>query len=200
MIPMKFKLFGTEIYISFLFAAVTALMLACDRTGLAMPMLFSVMLHEAGHLFAMWATDCAPKRIKLIPASVQITRSITSGLKNDIFIALCGPAVNFLLFLSFFFNYLAFKNENVLYYALLNLIIGLFNSLPVSGLDGGTVLFSLLTRKADYNRAALILKLISLAVALALTALAVILTVKGHTNPSMYIIALYLTVMSIIKM
>lgn len=194
---MKFKLFGTEIYISFLFTAVLALMLAFDRTGLIMPMLFAVMMHELGHLFAMWVTDCAPKRIKLIPASVQITRSITHSERNDILIAVCGPAVNFVLFLSFYFNYLAFKNENVLYYALLNLIIGLFNSLPVIGLDGGTVLFSALARKIDYNRAVLILKGISLTVALAVAAAAVILTVKGHTNPSMYIMALYLTVMSV---
>ena len=123
---MKFRLFGTEIYISFLFAAVITVMLATDKTGLIIPALFAVIMHEIGHLFAMWVLECAPKRIKLIPASVQITSSFSGRYKNDIIVAVCGPAVNFVLFFTLYFNYLAFKNQLVLYCALLNLIIGLF--------------------------------------------------------------------------
>ena len=148
---MRFKLFGTEIYISFLFAAVIAVMLACDRTGLALPSLFAVFMHEAGHLFCMWALDTSPKSVRLIPASVQITRSITSSYKKDTAVALCGPIVNFVLFASLYFNYLAFGNKATLCYALLNLIIGVFNMLPVKGLDGGTVLYSILAKRMDCN-------------------------------------------------
>ena len=133
---MRFKLLGTEIYISFLFAAVITLMLACDRTGLVLPTLFAVFVHEIGHLFAMWLLECGPKRIKLIPTSVQITAPITKRYRNDILIALFGPLVNFLFTFIFYLNFMLFKNELSFYYAGLNLIIGLFNSLPVSGLDG----------------------------------------------------------------
>lgn len=197
---MRFKLFGTEIYISFLFAAVITVMLATDRTGLIVPALFAVIMHEIGHLFAMWVLECNPKRIKLIPASVQITSSFSRRYKNDVIIAVCGPAVNFVLFLALYFNYLAFKNETTLYYALLNLIIGLFNSLPVYGLDGGSVLFSLLAKKTDLNKATLVLKLVTLVIALAVLITAVIMTVNGKINLSLYIIGVYLIIMSIMKM
>jgi len=197
---MKFRLFGTQIYISFLFTAVIAIMLATDRTGLALPSLFAVFMHEMGHLFCMWALDTSPKSIRLIPASVQITRSIGSSYKKDIAVALCGPIVNFVLFLSLYFNYLAFGNKATLYYALLNLIIGVFNMLPVKGLDGGTVLYSVLVKRMDCNKAAIVLRFVTLIMALAALALAVVLTVKGKMNLSVYIISIYLIVMSIVKM
>lgn len=194
---MRFKLLGTEIYISFLFAAVITLMLACDRTGLVLPTLFAVFVHEIGHLFAMWLLECGPKRIKLIPTSMQITAPITKRYRNDILIALFGPLVNFLFTLIFYLNFMLFKNELSFYYAGLNLIIGLFNSLPVSGLDGGTVLYSVISKKTNPNRAAVIMKFITFGVASILTATAIILTLKGSFNVSLYIIGIYLFVMAV---
>ena len=197
---MKFKLFGTEIYISFFFAAVITVMLATDRTGLLIPTLFAVIIHEIGHLFAMWLLECAPKRIKLIPASVQITNSFSKKYDNDIKIAICGPLVNLVLFAVLYINYITFKNENVLNYALINLLVFFFNSLPVSGLDGGTVLYTLLLKKYDINKAALTVKIITVVFGAALLFAAIVLTIKGRLNISLYIIAVYLLIMSLIKM
>ena len=196
---MRFKLFGTEFYISFLFAAVITAMLVFDRTGFILPLLFAVLVHELGHLAAMWVLDCAPKRIRLVPAAVEITTKLQSGGRYEIFIALCGPAINLLLFAILFVNYLAFSNDSYLTVGLINLLIGLFNLLPVTGLDGGTVLFNILCRKAEPSRAALIMRIINLSVALAALVIAVTLCFKGQFNLSFFILALYLAVMSIIK-
>lgn len=197
---MRFRLFGTEIYVSFLFAALITLMLACDRTGLALPTLFAVFMHECGHLFAMWALDCEPKRVRLIPASVEITRSIHTRYRNDVVIALMGPAVNIVLFFTLYFNYFAFKNETILYYGLINLLVGLFNLLPVAGLDGGTVLYSIIARKSDPNRAMLTIKIITASIAVSVFILAVTLTLRGEVNLSLYIIAVYLFLGVLLKM
>lgn len=197
---MRFKLFGTEIYVSFLFSAIIALMLATDKTGLAFPTLFAIFMHETGHLFCMWATDCSPKAVRLIPASVQIRTGIGSSYKKDMAVALCGPAVNFLFFTVLYFNYAVFGNEAVLIFSLLNLIIGLFNMLPVIGLDGGTVLFAILIKRFEPNRACLIMRLVTLLIALSVLTVAVVMTVKGNMNISVYIVAIYLFVASIMKM
>lgn len=197
---MKFKLLGTEIYVSFFFAAVITIMLATDRTGLILPSLFAVLMHEFGHLFAMWLLDSNPKQIKLIPASVQISAPITSLYKNDIIIALMGPLVNIVLFIVLYINFLAFKIEWVLNCALINLLIALFNLLPVSGLDGGTILFSLIAKNYDYNKACLSLKIITLTVAIAIIIAAVTLTFRGSFNISLYIIGIYLGILTILKM
>lgn len=196
---MKFKLLGSEIYISFLFVAVISLMLATDKTGLALPTLFAVSLHEIGHLLAMWIVGTPPKSIRLIPASVQITRSISSRYKNDIIVALSGPLVNFALFLTLYINYLIFGNEGILYYSLINLIVGLFNLLPVTGLDGGTVLFSVIAKKRDINRAMLTLRIISLCLGAVCLFLAITLTLRGKLNVSVYIISVYLFLSVLIK-
>ncbi len=196
---MKFKILGTNVYISFLFTAVITVMLATDRTGMILPTLFAVMIHELGHLLAMWALDCAPKQVKLIPASIQITSEFSKRYRNDIIIALCGPLVNLVIFLALYTNHLVFKNEITLCYALLNLIVFCFNILPVSGLDGGTILFSTLAKKGDYNKAKIAVNIITLSVAVAGLILAVTLTIRGKINISLYIIVIYLIITVFMK-
>ena len=197
---MKFKLLGTEVYISFLFVAIIALMLATDRTGLLLPSLFAVTIHEVAHLFAMWLVDSAPKRIRLIPASVQIVRKFGVSFKSEIFIALMGPIANLLLFATLYFNYLSFGNEIVQYYALINLVVGVFNLIPVAGLDGGTVLLELLSRKTEYQKAVAILKFITFLVCVTCFVLTIFMIVKGNFNPSVLILAVYFFIMFLLKM
>jgi Zn-dependent protease len=197
---VNFKVFGTQIYISFLFAAVITVMLCFDKTGMLLPTLFAVFMHECGHLFMMWILRCAPKEIRLIPASVQITNSFSGGYKNDVLIALSGPIVNFLLFGVCYFNFLRYENEFVGYFALVNLVIGFFNLLPVKGLDGGTALFSLLCKFCDINKATVMVRILSLFVATVVLITAVMLILKGNPNLSLFIMGVYLVVMSVMKM
>lgn len=196
---MRFKLLGTEIYISFLFAAVITLMLLFDKTGMILPLLFAVFMHEMGHLFMMYIREASPKRIKLIPASVQITKAFSFDYKNDILISLSGPFVNILLFAVFYFNYKCYQNTTTLYIALLNLIMGVFNLLPVKGLDGGTILYCVLCRFTNVNRAELILNLISFLGGLTVLLAAIVLTLRNKINISLYIIGIYLLVTTLIK-
>ena len=196
---MRFKLFDTEIYISFLFAAAVTIMLLTDKTGYMLPALFAIVLHEMGHLFMMWILECSPKRIKLIPASVQITAPFQKRYRNDFLVAACGPFVNILLFLTLYFNYLVFKNEVTLYFALLNLVIGVFNLLPLKGLDGGTILFCILEKSKGPDKASVILKIITLVLAVAIILAAITLTVRGKINISIYIMGIYLLIMSLLK-
>lgn len=197
---MKFKLFDTEIYISFFFSAAVTVMLLTDKTGYMLPALFAIILHEIGHLFMMWLLECAPKRIKLIPASIQITAPFQKRYRNDVLIAASGPAVNILLFLTLYFNFLAFGNQVTLYFAMLNLVIGVFNLLPVKGLDGGTILYCILAKYKEPERAALILKIITLILAVLIIITAITLSFRGKINISIYIMGIYLLLMSLIKM
>lgn len=197
---MKFKFLGTKIYISFFFMAAVTLMLATDRTGFMLPTLFAVIAHEAAHLFIMWVLDCAPLSVRLIPASVQINRKFSFSPQNDILIAAAGPAANLILSACLYFNYAAFSNLTVLYYALLNLIIGCFNLLPVRGLDGGTIIYTLICKWKGSDKAALIMRIITLILAVAVIFLAVTLTFRHKLNISMYIVGIYLLVMSLMKL
>lgn len=197
---MKFKLFGTEIYISFLFAATVAFMLATDRTGLVIPTLFAVFVHEAGHLFAMWTVDCAPRKIRLIPASVQIVRSFSAKPVAEFAILICGPAANLAVFAALYVNYLSFKHDWALVSALINLIIFAFNMLPVKGLDGGTVVYMLLSGRIGKEKAQNVLRIMTAVTAAFALAVGIYTAVNGRINLSVFIVALYLFVVSIMKM
>ncbi len=189
---MKIKLFGTEIYISFLFSAVIAFLLATDRTGLIIPTLFASLIHEGGHLFGMWLCECQPKAIRLIPTSIQIVRGFSSRPQGETAIALLGPAANLTVFLCLLLNYFLFENEAVLIFSLLNLILAIFNLLPVTGLDGGTVLKNIIAKKTDLYTAERKVRIITLILSALLFFAGIYILLSGKFNISVFIMALYL--------
>lgn len=196
---MKFKFLGTQIYISFLFCATLCFMIAIDRTGLIIPTLFAVLVHEVGHLLAMWAADCQPKAIRLIPTSVQIIRGFSAKKHGETAIAFCGPMANLVLFGVLYANYTIFGNEISLNFAILNLVIAVFNLLPVSGLDGGTLLAIFLSKFTDIYKAESVVKIITVVFALVAFLLGVYLASSGTVNISVFIVAVYLAVCGMVK-
>lgn len=197
---MRFRFFGTEIYISFLFSAVIAFMIATDRTGLVIPTLFSVLLHEVGHLIFMWIFECEPKSIKLVPASISITRGMSAKKYGDLLISLAGPMVNLIMFCSLYVNFLITKSAFSLDCALINLAFFIFNMLPVSGLDGGTVLKIILSKKLkDPLKAERIVRIITLAVGLLVSIIGITLIINGELNISVFIVAIYIIISAFIR-
>ena len=196
---MKFKFFGTEIYISFLFAATLSFMLAIDRTGLVIPTFFAVFIHETGHLLAMWASDCQPKSIRLIPSSVQIVQHFNVRPQQQALITLCGPVANIVVFLALFINFCAFKSDISLRFGILNLITAVFNLMPVSGLDGGTLLTLAIARHTDIYKAEGIVRIITAVFAFLIFIAGVYLWVSGTVNISVFIVSLYLGLCSVLK-
>lgn len=120
-----------------------------------MLMLFA-FLHELGHLFAGILLGFKPQSLKLNALGLSVnfkvnTKDYNSKLKNGnilvvkkLVIAISGPLVNFLLvFLFSLFNGKIFGIEkNVLIYS--NLLIGLFNLIPIYPLDGGRIVKNIL--------------------------------------------------------
>ena len=196
---MKFKLFGCEIYVSFLFCALITLMLLLDRSGLILPTLTAVFLHELGHLLCMYAKDIPPKRIKLIISSVQITTNSFSSYKNDITVSLCGPIANLMVFIALFVNYTIFKNQTVLLFSFVNLIIAFFNLLPLKGLDGGRIIYCIVAKKSEERTAERVLNIITISFSLLLVFLFITLCFKEIYNPSLLIIPLYFIILCLAK-
>lgn len=174
-------------------------MIIFDKTGLIVPTLLAVFLHEAGHLFCMWAKGIPPKQIKLIPSSIQITASDFSSFKSDIAVSFCGPLCNLVLFIILYFNFYLYKNYNILIFSLINLLIAFFNMLPLKGLDGGKILHSIVALKSNTEKADKVLSIVTFIFSLLTVAFAVFLTVNNIFNISLYITALYLLIISIAK-
>lgn len=189
---MKFSFLGIKIHISFLFCVVLCICLLTDKSGMATQTLLSITLHEAGHIFCMWVMDCAPKEIRLIPASVKVIRSFNVGIKQEFWILFMGPCVNFVISLCAFINYSFYNRKNVLNFCLINAVLGLFNILPVKGLDGGDMLFITASKRFGICKANIIVNTVSLCFA------AVVLIFGGwilafkKANPTLLIAGVYM--------
>jgi Zn-dependent protease len=174
-------------------------MLATDRTGLVIPTLFSVLIHETGHLFTMWVTDCAPREIRLIPASVQIIEEYSRPQKARAAVSVSGPLANVAVGAALFINAHISGSDTAMKFALINGVVAAFNMLPVSGLDGGRLLLILLCRKKDLYAAMRVVNVVTAVLAAAVFLAGIYLIIKGSVNLSVFIVALYLAVCAILK-
>lgn len=118
-------------------------------------MLFA-FLHELGHLFAGIVLGFKPHSLSINPLGLAINFKIRAEDYNKkikygnllalkkLIIAFAGPAVNFVLVI--FFTFLDIElikiNKEFLVYA--NILIALFNMIPIYPLDGGRILKHLL--------------------------------------------------------
>lgn len=118
-------------------------------------MLFA-FFHELGHLLAGIVLGFKPQSLSISPVGLSISFCIKAEDYNEkikkgnilalkkLIIALAGPMVNFImviLFLLLDWNILNTSKEFIIY---ANILIGLFNLIPIYPLDGGRILMNLL--------------------------------------------------------
>jgi len=125
-----------------------------------------VTLHEFGHIAAARSFGIRTPRILLMPiGGMAEMDSIPRRPRDEIIIALAGPAVNYLLIgvLLLFVRFPANWNDWAYlelspmglgrYLVLANLVMGVFNLLPAFPMDGGRVFRALLAMRFPYLRA-----------------------------------------------
>ncbi len=153
------------------FVAFLCLYYYCDPANTFFPFLTAALLHEAGHLLVL---RCLGVRIEALRLTAQGAVLFTAPLsyRNELFAALGGPCVNFLLILFF--------ASRLPIFALVNLCLLVYNLLPVYPLDGGRILRALLGLLLPSVAASITERLISGAVICLLCVGAVYLTCVCH--------------------
>lgn len=185
---------GIEYQLSPLFFIITSALLLFDKSGyMSFSLLFSAV-HEIGHILMMFILGKPPKAIRIMFYGLEIKTSVFSK-KEMIMIALSGPLVNILI--SIIFIVLSMFFDDVGFAVLINLIIALFNLLPVSTLDGGDVLLSALSLKFDYYTSKKIAKNISLFFSIIILIFGVVLVF--YNNFSIAFVGIYLFMCNLIK-
>lgn len=137
----------------FIFIIIFCLTRQIEIYGLLMLFAF---FHELGHLFTGFILGFKPYSLGINPLGLSINFRIKAEDYNEkikkgnilalkkLIIAFGGPAVNFLIVILFLFCDIKIFNcprEFVIYS---NLLIGLFNLIPIYPLDGGRILKNVL--------------------------------------------------------
>lgn len=121
-----------------------------------------VVLHELGHSFMALRYGVGVSRILLMPiGGMAEFDSIPREPRKELLITLAGPAVNFVLAALLWWP-VGWLPDTVLLYSfhglvyqlfLANLVMGIFNLVPVFPMDGGRILRALLATRLTYLRA-----------------------------------------------
>lgn len=169
-------------------------MLATTPLSMLAASLPAALLHELGHVAAAAALGIDLRSIRL---DVLGARLNTSGRLHSYAaeVALCaaGPAVNFLCFalLLPFFE----RADYLSALGLTSLSLGIFNLLPISGFDGGRILYGLLHRLLPPTLAERLCAACSLLSLLLLWMLSVWLLLRTGSSLSLFVFSCYLFAM-----
>lgn len=123
------------------------LLLWCEGGISFLILISSALAHESGHLFAIKALGYRYGRIDILPMGALIT--VPEGISDDHEwkIAAAGPLASLLLGMLSGIAFLLVPILPFLFAMLVNLVIGLFNLLPIKRMDGGKALFCFLSSR-----------------------------------------------------
>lgn len=123
-----------KIKVKFSFLLFNALIFIFRESSLIIGFYAACILHEAGHIAAVYFTGGCVKSIEFSWTGIKMTASASSSAKSAILVQLCGPLAN----LAAFFLLAAFERNG--YFAVFCLAEGILNLLPYKFLDGGAIL------------------------------------------------------------
>lgn len=197
---MSFRFFNTSISVSVPFCLMVTFLLIIDTTNLFIISFLTVALHEIGHYVALRKLNLAPKELKLTLNGIFIVApTCFSSKKEEVKVALFGPFFNLIAIIVFTALYVIFKNVIFIKVSLVNFTFGVFNMLPINGLDGGTVVAEILNKFLGQAKGQFVFRLISLTFGFFMVFGGVYMLISGFKNPSLLIVGIYLCILNFIK-
>jgi Zn-dependent protease len=159
------RLFGIPVYMHFTFILLLAVVALVQlfqggiAAAFAMVLLISavfgcVLLHEFGHALAARHFGIATRDVTLLPiGGLARLERLPSDPRQELWIALAGPAVNVVLVGFFAVPAVLFGSAVAAQLMMINLGLVLFNMLPAFPMDGGRVLRAVLAGSLGNLRA-----------------------------------------------
>ena len=186
---MTTRIKNIKVSVSVYFAA--ALTFACIFApgGYAPVGLLSCVLHECGHLAAVYAFGGHITAITLGAYGMRIDKSneVILSANREAAVAFAGPLVNLILVLLGF----AFKIRALF---LANVAIAVFNLIPIESLDGYNIIYNSLCFKLEPKKLKAALNIISTAFLFMMFCLGFLAFFKSRYNFTVLAAAVYLSI------
>lgn len=198
---IKFKIKDTKVSVDFWFATVIALIGVCDSCGYIWLGVLAAVVHELGHILAMIFKGSYPTEIQFSMFNIKIIdkRKKVRNYHEDMFILAGGPCFNLVVAIISYFFWSQTQNEYILFFLLANIILGVFNLLPISALDGGEILYSFLAYRFGDAKANRIVALCSLLVLVPIATLGFIVLFESRYNFSALFLSIYIILLVLFK-
>lgn len=152
--------------------------MAFDKEGRYTLLVAASLIHELGHVICMVVCGKRIEAVTIVPGGFDIRYS--GGHDSywaDIAITLCGPGANLAVSVAF----LGIQSRMTDYFIGINLVLCLFNMLPVYPLDGGRALHLVMECLLGPDRAWSAFSFVSIAVSFAMSASAMYFFVPGKS-------------------
>lgn len=188
---MKLRVGNTAVFIGYEVAAAISAVLILDRENRVICCILAALLHELGHLLMMRLFRVRVRSVSFRIFDVLIKADSPADMRADVCITLGGVMSNFVFAAAFFPLY------HDLFLA--NLALGLFNMMPVMSLDGGHLLYLLLSRRFLPKTCTVILKLTTFFLLLPLMTAGILMLLRSGYNYSLLAISLYLLAVLLFK-
>lgn len=156
-------------------------MTATDKTGELVLFYLAAFIHEASHLLIMSVLSAKPREILLVPGGINIVQSCCDNNFYNILILISGPLSNFILFLTFRGSFSS-----------INLLLCIYNLMPLEGLDGGRILKIILLLYFREKTVDVVLSALSIVFVICFVLLFLIGLRENMVNLSVLIFSLYI--------
>ena len=169
-----------KVKFDFSFFAVVAFMIFVDTSGAAVLSLIACILHEGGHLLTMAVCGANPERITFYGGGIARLVILSAGCSVNLLVAAACFAMQ--------------GNDTAAVFGAVNLIICIFNALPIGYFDGAEVLELLLTGFVSLRTAEKVKKIVGTALALIITAGVIVYCVMcgESVSLSLFFVVLFL--------
>jgi stage IV sporulation protein FB len=140
---IKFTLIGKiKITVDFTFFVAIALFFYFDESGLGIIGICACAIHEIGHLIVLYLEKKDFDSMVFYGGGIKI--KYKKSFDATVFAIMAGSLLNIIIFTIFYFLFP--DNAGLQIFAVVNLVIGIFNLLPVRYFDGGFLLEKILIK------------------------------------------------------
>lgn len=190
---MTFFLNKIKISINFPAFCIMTLIILLSKSDTLFWGLLAAICHELGHIIIMMINNNIPSSISINLFDIRITeKSTCQYYVKDILTLLAGPLVNLIIFIFLLIININLKGEFMICFMNENLILCLFNLIPIYFLDGGKILHILINRHKNCMVADKILKTISFSILIILSIIGFYILMASKFNFSLLFISIYL--------
>lgn len=191
------KIPKTNIYIHISIILLTIIFIIYDNYNILIIAFLFVFIHECAHYITAKLLKYNINSLEIFPFGgvLKINESIIVNPFHEILISIAGPLSNIVF--AFIFNNII-KINNIGNYNLLlecieiNLMIGIFNLLPIIPLDGGRIVRAYLSMVLGYRKSVKIIMIISKTLCILLFCLGIYLYTSYKLNIIVSILAMYI--------